>query len=198
MAQTSLTVRSVHFLVAGLIALSACSKGDTSASSAATTTASAPASTAQVDRDLADVTKYRLSMDKIDKYLAAQRNIATKAASLSPAQRAAMEAKNENSGDPNASLDDMVKRIESEPMMAGAIKDAGLSPREFAMVTISMMQTGMAAAVLKMRPTDNQDSLIREMKANPDNIKFYNANEVEITRKSKAMEEEMKKLGISN
>jgi hypothetical protein len=61
-----------------------------------------------------------------------------------------------------------------------------------------MMQTGMAAAVLKMRPTDNQDSLIREMKANPENIKFYNANEAEITRKAKEVEAEMKKMGISN
>jgi hypothetical protein len=66
------------------------------------------------------------------------------------------------------------------------------------MITISMMQTGMAAAVAKMRPTDNQDSLIRAMKANPDNIKFYNENEAEITRKSKQVEAEMKKLGISN
>jgi hypothetical protein len=36
------------------------------------------------------------------------------------------------------------------------------------------------------------------MKANPDNIKFYNENEAEITRKSKQVEAEMKKLGISN
>jgi hypothetical protein len=151
-----------------------------------------------VEADLADVTNYRLSMDKIDKYIAAQKNIGAKAASLTPAQREALQARNDDTSDPNASLNDMVKRIEAEPMMVSAIRDAGLSPREFTMITISMMQTGMAAAVLKMRPTDNQDSLIREMKANPDNIKFYNANEAEITRKAKEVEAEMKKLGISN
>jgi hypothetical protein len=191
--------RSLPLLASALIALAACSKSDSSASSAATgNAATSPAVSAQVEDDLADITKYRLSMDKIDKYMAAQRNLAVKAASMTPAQRAAMEARNENSGDPNASLDDMAKRIESEPVMASAIKDAGLSPREFAMITISMMQTGMAAAVLKMRPQDNQDSLIREMKANPDNIKFYNEHEAEITSKSKALEQEMKKAGISN
>lgn len=191
--------RTLLFLTAGLVTFSACSKSDSPASSDATGNAGTPAAaTSQVESDLADITKYRLSMDKIDKYMAAQKNLAAKAASMTPAQRAAMEARNEGSGDPNASLDDMAKRIESEPIMASAIKDAGLSPREFAMITISMMQTGMAAAVLKMRPNDNKDSLIREMKANPDNIKFYTENEAEITRKSKALEAEMKKSGISN
>ena len=66
------------------------------------------------------------------------------------------------------------------------------------MITISMMQTAMAAGVAKMRPNDNQDSLIREMKANPDNIKFYNENEAEITRKSTQLAAEMKKLGFDN
>jgi hypothetical protein len=191
--------RRLSLALAALFAIAACSKDKDSAATPSTTNTATPqAAAAQAEEDLEDVSKYRLNMEKIDKYLAAQRNLATKAASLTPAQRAAMEAKNENASDPNASLDDMVKRIESEPMMVGAIRDAGLSPREFTMITISLMQTGMAAAVAKMRPTDNQDSLIRAMKANPDNIKFYNENEAEITRKSKQIEAEMKKLGISN
>ena len=191
--------RSFPILAASFLLLAACSKSDSSSSSAATGNPSTSAATsAQVEDDLADITKYRLTMEKIDKYMAAQKNLAAKAASMTPAQRAAMEARNENSSDPNASLDDMAKRIESEPVMNAAIKDAGLSAREFAMITISMMQTGMAAAVLKMRPQDNQDSLIREMKANPENIKFYNEHEAEITAKSKALEQEMKKAGISN
>ena len=190
--------RSFSLLVAGVVSVSACSKDKTDATPAAAAASGSQAPSAQVEADLADVTNYRLSMDKIDKYIAAQKNIGAKAASLTPAQREALQARNDDSSDPNASLNDMVKRIEAEPMMVSAIRDAGLSPREFTMITISMMQTGMAAAVLKMRPTDNQDSLIREMKANPDNIKFYNANEAEITRKAKEVEAEMKKLGISN
>ena len=185
-------------MVAAVVSVSACSKDKTDATPAAAAASGPQAPSAQVEADLADVTNYRLSMDKIDKYIAAQKNIGAKAASLTPAQREALQARNDDSSDPNASLNDMVKRIEAEPMMVSAIRDAGLSPREFTMITISMMQTGMAAAVLKMRPTDNQDSLIREMKANPDNVKFYNANEAEITRKAKEVEAEMKKLGISN
>jgi len=177
-----------------LLALAACSKDKASDSSAATATPGSPAAASPAsDRDLADVTQYKLSMEKIDKYLQAQRNIAAKAASLTPEQRAALEARGEDESNPNASIDDMVKKIESEPMMVAAIKDAGLSAREFTMITFSMMQTGMAAAVLKMRPNDNQDSLMRAMQVNSDNVKFYNEHEAEITQKTKAIEADMKK-----
>ena len=99
---------------------------------------------------------------------------------------------------PAPSLDDMARKIESEPMMKSAVQEAGLSPREFVMITMSMLQSGMAAGVLKMRPNDNQDSLIRAMQANPENVKFMQENEAEITRKQMALSEEMKKLGIEN
>ena len=191
--------RRLALVALGLMTLVACSKKDSASESASASTSGTPAaSNNTANEDLADITKYRLTMDKIDKYLAAQRNLAQKAKELTPAQRAALEARNENSGDPNQSMDEMVRRIEKEPIMVDAIKDAGLSPREFMMITMSMMQTAMAASVAKMRPNDNQDSLIREMKANPDNIKFYNQNEAEITRKSSALAADMKKLGMDN
>lgn len=175
----------------------ACSKDKGSSDAPAAGAAAAPAtSSANADQDLADISKYRLTMDKIDKYIAAQRNIAMKAKNMSPAEREAMATR--NSSDPDASIDDMTRRIESEPVFVSAIRDAGLSPREFTMLTMSMMQTGMAAGVAKMRPNDNQDSLIREMKANPDNVRFYNEHEAEITQKSKALQDEMKKLGVDD
>jgi len=186
----------LRFLALGFLVLSACSKKDEAPTTTATGAGTPAPASKQAEEDLADVTKYRLTMDKFDKYLAASRNIGMKAKSMTPAQRAAMEQRNE-ANDPNASLDQMVANIEKEPMMVQAIREAGLSPREFTMITISFMQTGMAAAVAKMRPNDNQDSLIRSMQANPDNIKFYNENEAEITRKSKALEAEMKQLGIT-
>lgn len=188
------------FLLAGFVSLAACNKDNSAAStSSATTAAGTPAPAASADNELKDITKYRLSMDKIDKYIAAQRNVALKAKNLSPAEKAAMEARNEN-GDANtdASLDDMQKKIDSEPLMKSAIQDAGLSTREFVMITMSMMQSGMAAGVLKLRPKDNQDSLIRAMQASPENVKFYQDNEAEITRKEKDLEAEMKRLGVSN
>jgi hypothetical protein len=191
--------------LSSLLVLAACEKkgaapaagaADSAGAAAATTT---PSSAAKGDADLADVTNYRLSMDKIDKYIAAQRNIAAKMKAMTPAEREAVKARSENrNSDANASLDDMARTIESEPVMNDAVRAAGLSAREYALVTISMMQTAMAASVLNMRPKDNQDSLVREMKANPDNIKFYRDHEAEITRKTKELQAEMKAAGMAN
>ena len=186
-------------LLVAFLLLGACSTEKDAASAAAgdgANTATTTAASNQAEEDLADVTKYRLSMDKIDKLFAAQRNIAIKAKGMSAAEREALESRAGARDDNNASVDDMVRNIESEPMMVSAIRDAGLSPREYIILTVSMMQSAMAAGVAKMRPNDNQDSLIREMKANPENVKFINANEAELPRKQKAMADEMKKLGI--
>jgi hypothetical protein len=185
-------------LLVAFLLLGACSTDKDAASASAGDGANTAATAAsnQGEEDLADVTKYRLSMDKIDKLFAAQRNIAIKAKGMSPAEREALESRAGARDDNNASVDDMVRNIESEPMMVSAIRDAGLSPREYIILTVSMMQSAMAAGVAKMRPNDNQDSLIREMKANPENVKFINENEAELARKQKAMADEMKKLGI--
>jgi hypothetical protein len=188
-------------LLLGCILLAACSK-DKAAGTADTTASTTPAagttSSASADAELADVTQYTLTMDKYDKYLAAQRNIALKAKDLSPEERQKFKEGPDSEDNSSQSLDDMAKRIESEPLMNAAVRDAGLSPREFAVITMSMMQTAMAAGVLKMRPNDNQDSLIREMKANPANVKFWQANEAELTRKQKAVADEMKRLGLDS
>jgi hypothetical protein len=181
-------------LAAGIVAQAACSKDNAAGSSAAVNSAPAASpAAAQADADLSDISKYRLSMDKVDKYIAAQSNLVAKMKSMSPAERQALDARNDAS-DSNGNLDDMVAKIEKEPMMVDAIRAAGLSPREWVVITMSMMQTGMAASVAKMRPNDNQDSLIREMKANPENIKWYNEHEAEITQKTKAIDAQMKAL----
>jgi len=49
----------------------------------------------------------------------------------------------------------------------------------------------MAASVLKMRPNDDQDSLVKSMNANMDNVKFVQEHEAEITAKREAMEKEL-------
>ena len=189
-------VSSAMFLSMAILAQGACSKDSGSSDSSASQTAAAPATAAQAQEDLQDVTKYRLSMDKIDKYIQAQRNIAAKYKTMTPEQRQALKDRGDSNdaSDPNATLDQMAARIEKEPVLVDAIKAAGLSAREFMMITLSMMQTGMAASVAKMRPNDNQDSLIRAMQANPDNIKWYNEHEAEIMQKTKAIEAEMKAL----
>ena len=187
-------------LVLTALLLSACAdkagsaKTDTAASTTTPTASAAGSSTG--DSDLADVQNYRLSMDKVDKFLAAQRNLALRMKDMSPEEREALKARADADDSNDDSMADMQRKIESEPALASAIRDAGLSPREYTLLTISMMQSAMAAGVLKMRPKDNQDSLVREMKANIENVRFMQQNEAELQRKQKELAEEMKRLGV--
>jgi hypothetical protein len=185
------------------LAAAACAKGEESAAGdtarvSAEAGGAAPAGASSTDADLADLSRYRLTMDKVDRYFVAQRNLFQKVKDMSPAEREALEKSQDSVADADANLDDMVRNIERSPVMRDAVRDAGLSPREYVMVTMAMFQAGMAASVIKMRPNDNQDSLAREMKVNPENLKFMQEHEAHITQKQKAMEEEMKRMGITD
>ena len=183
-----------------LAAIAGCAKGDRDAAATgdsaggAAAPAAAPAGATSADADLADLSRYRLTMDKVDRFYAAQHNVYTKVKNMSPAEREALAKTYEGSSNANASLDDMVRNVERIPEYRDAVRQAGLSPREYIMVTMAMMQSMMASSVLQMRPNDNQDSLAREMKVHPDNIKFIREHQAEITQKQKAMEAQMKQL----
>src|SRR5688572_5393409 len=90
MTHTAHAPRLLRYLILGSLVIAACSKGDDTAP--ATGAAKPPAATSQsVDEELADLASYRLTMDKFDKYFAAQRNIMMKAKDMSPEQKAAMK-----------------------------------------------------------------------------------------------------------
>ncbi len=183
------------FLFLGFLVLSACDKGNVGSTAAGQKSTTPAGSAKSADDDLAELAGYRLSMDKFDKFVAAQRNMMVNASKLSPAEKAAMEARGDSEDNSDDTLGDMARNVESEPIMKAAVREAGLSPREFALIGMSFMQTSMAAGILKMRPNDNQDSLIREMKANPANVKFLLDNEAELTRKHTALQAEIKRMG---
>ncbi len=189
------SIAPAAILLTLVLSAAACSDGQDD-SGAASGSAAPPASSQTMDEQLADLSEYRLSMDKIDRYIAVQRNLAQKAAAMSPAERDAMKEKYGDRGDSNANLDDIARNIEEVPEMNAAVREAGLSPREFALITMSMMQSAMAASVLQMRPNDDPDSLAREMKANIDNIRFYREHEAEIARKTSELQAEMQRLGM--
>lgn len=166
--------------------------GDVAGDTAAAGGAAPVAEASSADADLRDVAKYELTMDKIDKYVAATRNMALAVKDLTPEQREKLMG----SGDAN-SLDDYAAQIEREPMARDAIRRAGLSSREFATLTMAYLQAGMADAVLQMRPDiKNADSIAREMKANPANVRFVRANKAALDAKFKALEAELKAMGV--
>lgn len=177
-------------LIAPLLLAAACaSDADTAADTGA---AAAPSAAASTGDDLADVSAYELTMDRIDRYFAAQRALAVRIKDMSPAEREAFDV----ASDADASLDDMARHYESSPTMVAALDEAGMSAREFALSTMAIVQSGMAAAVLQMRPEANQDSLMREMKVNPANVRFIRENEAVLQQKQAELQAELQRLGV--
>ena len=194
--------RAALLSVVPLLVLAACGKKDAAPASNATATNASASAGAKGDADLADVQSYELTMDKVDKYFAVQRNLANKVKAMSPAERkAAMAHKDDDNDEDSGKSDDidgMARKIDSQPQLAAAIREAGLSSREFAVMTLALMQSGMAASVMKMRPKDDPDSLARAMKANPANVRFYREHEAELTRRTNEMKAEMKAVDATS
>jgi len=75
------------------------------------------------------------------------------------------------------SLADMVRSIERQPQVVTALRSAGLTPREFSVLQLSLMQAAlhhgmMKAGLLKTLPKD----------ANPENVAFMKQHEAELEK----------------
>jgi hypothetical protein len=169
-----------------LLALAACSD-DASRDTAGGGSAATSASSSQGDRDLQTLQDYRLSMDKLDRWNAAMKNIAI-------ATKGDSSLGDKLASDGTASIDQEVARIEAQPALKRAITDAGLSVREFELVTWTSLQAGMAQAAIDAGA--NRDSVLENTKVHPDNLAFMKEHGAELTRKRQQMEQEMKALGV--
>jgi hypothetical protein len=141
--------------------------------------------------DVGDITRYELRMEQVDKYFAAFRNIAAAMQRMTPEQRERLDM---DAG--QTDLGGYIARLESEPEINRAIRDAGLTAREFALILWSMLQSGMASAVLQTRPDANEDSLAREMNVNMANVRFLREHDAALRQKQQALEAEMRAMGM--
>jgi hypothetical protein len=78
------------------------------------------------------------------------------------------------------SLADMTRRIESQPRFAEAVKQAGLTPREFAKIQVSLMQAMFAHGFKKAGAVKE---LPKEVPA--ENVKFVEEHEAQLTAMAK-------------
>jgi hypothetical protein len=91
-------------------------------------------------------------------------------------------------------LDEMAARMEQNPAVASAVRDAGLSTREYAVIAMSMLQAGMAQAFAAMQPGADQDSLARAMGVSAENMAFMRDNAEELGRRQEEMASVMQEL----
>lgn len=103
--------------------------------------AAAFAATAQPKGDAAEVSAYRLNEDALLRYHAA-----TKRLVALPGACERVDVDDED--DEAKSLDDMVAELEALPGAKAAVESAGMSPREYFLFSIALMQSGMGAWAL--------------------------------------------------
>jgi hypothetical protein len=181
-----------NFALAVLVIFLGCATGDRAEDAAAGGSAAASTPSGDYARD-ADMATYELTMDKVNKYYDAQHNVMTRLKDMSPEERERQSLRTAA----DASVDEMVKNAEASSLISGAARDAGMSVRDYTMTGVATFQAAALEAIVQMQPKVNLDSVAREMKANPRNMRFVQEHRAELTKRQQALDDLVKRMGGS-
>jgi hypothetical protein len=133
----------------------------------------------EVDLDKAELRKYRLTMPKIRQMAAA-----TLAFAKDVEQDPALAKRLKESNEPDAkTLSELAARIEKEPKLAVAVKNAGLTSREYATLTLCYFPAMYAYGLKKQGAIKDVPPDIL-----PENLALIAANEAELNRINQDLE----------
>ena len=151
-------------------------KAPADAASAATeATAPAPDAATTAASDL-DPASFELDMGRVDRWLDATRRLSE----LTEADESLEEVV---SADANEPREDFIAALEAHPAVAAAIRDAGMSPGEYALTTETLIGALFAVGMLEASATKELPEALRD--AQP--VAFVQANKAEITAKMEAL-----------
>ena len=125
------------------------------------------------DADLRELSRYELTMADLKKFGAAN-------AALAKHPKA---EENDDAGDDtndNESLDDMAARIGRIPEARKAIEAAGLSVRQYCVITMALFQAAFAQYAVEQGADINK--VAREAGVNPANIRFVKEHKAELEK----------------
>ena len=133
------------------------------------------------DADLRELSRYQLTMVDIRKFAAANANLA---------KHPKVEQGDDDveDADDNESLDEMAARIESVPAARKAVEAAGLTARQYAVITMALFQASLAQYAVEQGADPGK--IAREAGVNPANIRFVKDHKAEL--------DQMNNLGSSD
>jgi hypothetical protein len=143
---------------------------------------------ARVDADAKEIQTYRLTSSTLTKLGQVQENLYA-ALKAHPELGKRYAGSNEDREDEPKTLDDMAKRFDRIPEMKQAIVKSGLTPRQYMLATMAMLQAGMSGAAMEM-PGADKSKIAPEVQAN---IAFMKAHKTEMDR-MQARAKEFEKL----
>ena len=124
-------------------------------------------SSAQVQAEKNEVKNFVLTSDKLDKYAAAV-NAIRKVQKDDPALKKKMD--DDNAKNPSNTIADSVANIEKYPAVADALKNAGLPPRDFVVMTYTLINAAAEVQKKKAGRAQDPDSAL------PENVTFVEKN----------------------
>lgn len=133
-----------------------------------------------VDSDARELSRYRLTTADLRKV-----GVAYEALKRIVQQNPNLAAEDEGEQSGEKSLDQMAAEIERVPQLRKAIEDAGLSAREYSVISLALMQA--SAANMLVQQGAKPDSIAREIGTHPDNVRFAKEHEAEIARLQRAL-----------
>jgi hypothetical protein len=152
--------------------------------------AAAPTATkASEDRDLKEVSSYKLTMDAVRKFAQASRTMKQLEKQRSNAEQDAADDANDADdaddadadsadADDSKSLADTEAKLASMPEARKAIEGAGLSVHEYVVMTFALLQSGVAAYAIEQGA--DPAKIARDAGIHPANVTFYKEHKAEI------------------
>lgn len=181
-----------RFALLPLLLLAACGSPEAPADAPAPDTAAAPATP---DPALLEMADYRLTEDRVARFFAASRGVVEAMRAASPEDRAAIEGAI-NPDDPapdagDATLDEFAHRLGENAAVRAAAERAGLTPREYAVLTLTLIRAGTAHVLAETNPAADADSLARALGVDPADAAYMRTHAAELQAQQAALEAAM-------
>lgn len=125
------------------------------------------------DADLRELSRYSLTMTDVRKFAAAN-------AELAKHPKAAQDEDEEAGGGDGESLDEMAARIGRIPEARKAIEGAGLTVRQYAVITMALFQAAFAQYAVEQGADINK--VAKDAGVNPANIRFVKEHKAELEK----------------
>jgi hypothetical protein len=135
--------------------------------------AAAPSST-KADPDMKEIANYKLTMDGVRKFAQANHTM-----EQLKKDHPELDKEDDDSDDKDSqSLDAMEAKLNSVAPARNAIEKAGLSVREYVVMTFALLQSGIAQYAIDQGA--DPAKVARDAGINPSNVTFYKEHKAEI------------------
>jgi hypothetical protein len=142
------------------------------------------AASSATDPALKEIANYKLTMDAVRKFAQASKTMKQYEKDHPELNQ---DDEEDDNDDDSASLDDMEAKIASIPEARKAIEGAGLSVREYVVITFAMLQSAISQYAIEQGA--DPAKIARDAGVHPANVTFYKEHKAEIEALTADMKE---------